>query len=96
MISGVANTRVGEIAGSSCMSLHEEAARGALEDAGLHWSDIDGVLCAYSLAEPHPMLASAFCEFVGIHPNVCTALQSGGTTACIMVMLAESLVATGQ
>jgi acetyl-CoA acetyltransferase len=96
MISGVANTRVGEIAGSSCMSLHEEAARGALEDAGLQWSDIDGVLCAYSLAEPHPMLASAFCEFVGIHPNVCTALQSGGTTACIMVMLAESLVATGQ
>ena len=34
MISGVANTRVGEIAGSSCMSLHEEAARGALDGAG--------------------------------------------------------------
>ena len=95
MISGVANTRVGEIAGSSCMSLHEEAARGALEDAGLNWSDIDGVLCAYSLAEPHPMLASAFCEFVGIHPNVCTALQSGGTTACIMVMLAVMLFLLG-
>ncbi len=95
-ITGVANTAVGELPGSSCMGLHAEAAFGAVADAGLALPDIDGVLCAYSFTEPHLMLGSVFCEFVGIHPPVCTALQSGGATACIMLMHAAALVASGQ
>ena len=31
-ITGVANTKVGEVPGSTCMSLHTEAALGALLD----------------------------------------------------------------
>ena len=46
-ITGVGNTKVGEVPGSTCMSLHTEAALNALEDAGLKLADIDGVICAF-------------------------------------------------
>ena len=95
-ITGAYDTAVGELPGSSCMGLHAEAAMGAVADAGLQLSDIDGVLCAYSFTEPHLMLASVFCEHLGIHPGYCVALQAGGATACIMVMQAAALVASGQ
>ena len=95
-ITGAYDTAVGELPGSSCMGLHAEAALGAVADAGLKLSDIDGVLCAYSFTEPHLMLASVFCEYLGIHPGTCLAIQAGGASACIMVMQAAALVASGQ
>ena len=95
-ITGAYDTAVGELPGSSCMGLHAQAALGAVADAGLNLSDIDGVLCAYSFTEPHLMLASVFCEYIGIHPGYCAAIQAGGASACIMVMQAAALVASGQ
>ena len=95
-ITGAYDTAVGELPGSSCMALHAEAAIGAVADAGLALSDIDGVLCAYSFTEPHLMLASVFCEYLGIHPGTCLAIQAGGASACIMIMNAAALVASGQ
>ena len=95
-ITGAYDTAVGELPGSSCMALHAEAAVGAVADAGLSLADIDGVICAYSFTEPHLMLASQFCEYVGIHPGTCFAIQAGGASACIMIMQAAALVASGQ
>jgi len=95
-ITGAHDTAVGELPGSSCMGLHAEAALGAVADAGLALGDIDGVLCAYSMTQPHLMLGSVFCEYLGIHPGVCAAIQAGGATACIMIMQAAALVASGQ
>ncbi|MDM9558464.1 thiolase family protein [Bordetella petrii] len=95
-ITGACDTQVGELPQSSCMGLHAEAAFGAIRDAGLEPGDIDGVLCAYSFTEPHLMLGSVFCEYAGIHPNFCTAIQAGGASACIMIMQAAALVASGQ
>lgn len=95
-ITGAFDTTVGELPGSSCMSLHADAAMGAVADAGLQLSDIDGVLCAYSFSEPHLMLSSVFCEYLGIHPGTCLAVQAGGASACIMIMQAAALVASGQ
>lgn len=94
-ITGAFGTKVGELPQASCMSLHVDAALGALDDAGLKRQDIDGVLCAYSITEPHLMLSSVFCEYFGIEPNVNTAIQAGGATACIMVMQAAALVSAG-
>lgn len=95
-ITGAFDTAVGELPGSSCMGLHSQAAMGAVADAGLRLSDIDGVLCAYSFTQPHLMLASVFCEYLGIHPGYCAAIQAGGASAAIMVMQAAALVASGQ
>ncbi|MFW8564631.1 thiolase family protein [Orrella sp. 11846] len=95
-VTGAFDTEIGELPGSSCMDLHAQAALGAVADAGLTLQDIDGVLCAYSFTEPHLMLASVFCEYLGIHPGTCLAIQAGGASACIMVMQAAALVASGQ
>jgi acetyl-CoA acetyltransferase len=95
-ITGVADTQIGEVLGSTCMGLHTEAARAAMADAGLNSSDIDGVICAYSFTEPHLMLASVFCEYMGLRPNVNFAIQAGGATAAIMLMQAGALVESGQ
>lgn len=95
-ITGAYDTAVGELPGSTCMGLHAEAALGAVADAGLRLSDIDGVICAYSFTEPHLMLASVFCEHLGVRPNVNFAIQAGGATAVIMLMQAAALVESGQ
>lgn len=95
-ITGAYDTAIGQLPGSSCMALHAQAAIGAIRDAGLQLKDIDGVLCAYSFTEPHLMLGSVFCEYLGIHPGTCFAIQAGGASACIMIMQAAALVASGQ
>ena len=95
MITGVYDTDVGALPGSSCMALHAEAALGALADAGLTKADIDGVLCAYSFTEPHLMLSSVFCEYMNIQPKFNAAIEVGGATACVMVMQAAALVESG-
>ncbi|MFH5926337.1 thiolase family protein [Roseomonas xinghualingensis] len=95
VITGAADTAVGELPGSTCMGLHAEAAGLALADAGLRPGDIDGVLCAYSFSEPHLMLASVFCEYFGIQPAYSAAIQAGGATGCIMIMQASALVEAG-
>ena len=95
-ITGAYDTAVGKLPGSSCMGLHADAALGAISEAGLKLSDIDGVLCAYSFTEPHLMLGSVFCESLGIHPGYCAAIQAGGASACVMIMQAAALVASGQ
>jgi len=94
-ITGVADTAMGELAGSTAMGLHAEAANAALRDAGLKASDIDGVLCGYSMTLPHLMLSSVFCEYYGISPTFNTAIQAGGATACIMLANAVALVESG-
>jgi len=95
-ITGVYDTAVGELPGSTCMSLHAEAALGAVADAGLTLQDIDGVLCSYSFTEPHLMLSSVVCEYLGINPKVSQSIVCGGVTGSILLMQAMALVQSGQ
>ncbi|TVR12247.1 MAG: thiolase family protein [Salinarimonadaceae bacterium] len=95
IISGVYDTQVGNLPGSSCLGLHAEAALGAVRDAGLALGDVDGLLCAYSFTEPHPMLSSVVAEYLGISPRFAAAVSVGGATAAILVMQAQALVASG-
>ncbi len=94
-ITGIASTRVGELEGSTCMSLHAEAGLAAIADAGLRPEEVDGLLCAYSFTEPHLMLASVFAEYVGLKPNYASAVSMGGVTACMLVMQAAAIVEQG-
>ena len=94
-ITGVFDTPVGKLDGSTSLGLQTQAALGALADAGLEGAEIDGLLAAYSFTAPHPMLASVLGEQLGIAPSYSVALQAGGATACVMVMQAMALVAAG-
>lgn len=95
-LTGVGCTRFGELLGSSPMSLHADPAREALADAGLRTRDVDGIVCAYSLVEPHLMQSSVVAEYLGIRPAMSAALQLGGATGCAGVMHAAMLVEVGR
>jgi acetyl-CoA acetyltransferase len=92
VISGIADTKCGRLPEHNCMSLHTVVAQQAIADAGLNAADIDGVLAAFSFTQPHMMLASVFCEYMGLKPGFMTAVQSGGATAATAVMIAAALV----
>jgi acetyl-CoA acetyltransferase len=94
-ISGVGLTAFGRHEGRSTLDLMTEAARGALSDAGLKRSDVDGLLTGYSTTMPHLMLATVFAEHFGIQPSYAHAIQVGGATGLAMVMLAHELVEAG-
>ena len=94
-ITGVADTAMGELKGSTALGLHAEAANAALADANLCAGDIDGVLCGYSLTMPHMMLSSVFSEYYGLKPSFNAAIHAGGATACIMLANAVALVESG-
>ena len=95
-LTGAGDTPFGEIRGSSVLGLHSRAARAALADAGLAKGDVDGVLCAYSLVEPHLMLSSVVAEYLGIRPAYSLGMMLGGATGCAMVMQAAMLVESGR
>ncbi len=95
-LTGVAATAFGELPGSSALGLHAEASHAALADAGLGPRDVDGLLCAYSLVEPHMMLSSVVAEYLGVHPAYTTALQLGGATGSAAIMHAAMLVESGR
>ena len=95
-LTGAGDTPFGEIRGSSVLGLHSQAARAALADAGLAPGDVDGVLCAYSLVEPHLMLSSVVAEYLGIRPAYSLGMMLGGATGCAMVMQAAMLVESGR
>ena len=92
VITGVADTAVGKVEGSTSLGLQAEAAAAAVADAGLSLGDIDGVLCGYSFTEPHLMLSSVVSEFLGIMPSYSIAVSAGGATACAQVMQAAALI----
>ena len=94
-ISGVGLTAFGKHEGRSTLDLMTEAAQGALSDAGLKRSDIDGLLTGYSTTMPHLMLATVFAEHFGMQPSYAHAIQVGGATGLAMVMLAHELVEAG-
>ncbi len=72
------------------------AARAALRDAQLATTQIDGLLTGYATTYPHLMLANVVAEQLGIQPDYCHAVQSGGASGLTMVMLARELIRSGR
>ena len=95
-INGVGDTDFGRLEGEHTLTLMAKAAADALSDAGLERGDIDGLLCGYSTALPHLMLASVFSEYFGLDPAYCHTVQVGGGTGAAMTMLANRLCDVGQ
>ena len=95
-ISGVGDTVFGRLPGEDTLTLMSKSAAIALKDAGLERGDIDGLLCGYSTAHPHLMLASVFSEYFGLDPRYCHTVQVGGGTGAAMTMLAQRLCDQGQ
>src|ERR1700754_1703657 len=95
-IVGVGESDIGRVPHMSGLGLNAQAAKRALDDAGLKVSDIDGLLTAYSFTEPYFMLGSVLCEYLGLKPRYCSALIAGGATPAVMLGHAAAAIAMGQ
>jgi len=95
-INGAGDTDFGRLEDEDTLTLMAKAAADALRDSGLERGDIDGLLCGYSTALPHLMLASVFAEYFGLDPQYCHTVQVGGGTGAAMTMLANRLCDVGQ
>jgi acetyl-CoA acetyltransferase len=95
-IVGVGESDIGKVPHLSGLGLTAQAAKRALDDAGLAVRDIDGLLTAYSLTEPFFMLGTVLCEYLGLKPRFCSSVVAGGATPAILLGHAAAAVVTGQ
>jgi acetyl-CoA acetyltransferase len=94
-VNGSGLTPFGRHEGLDTLDLMAMAAEAALADAGLERGDIDGLVCGYSTAMPHLMLATVFAEHFGLQPRYAHGMQVGGATGFAMTMLAHHLAEAG-
>ncbi|MBF6990810.1 thiolase family protein [Cupriavidus sp. IK-TO18] len=95
-IVGVGESEIGKVPHMTGLGLNAQAARRALDDAGLRVSDIDGLLTAYSFTEPYFMLGSVLTEYLGLKPRYCASLITGGASPAVMLKHAAEAIAAGQ
>lgn len=95
-IVGVGESDIGRVPHMTGLGLNAQAAKRALDDAGLKVSDIDGVLTAYSFTEPYFMLGSVLCEYLGLTPRFNASMVVGGASPAVMLKHAAAAIATGQ
>lgn len=95
-IVGVGESDIGRVPHMTGLGLNAQAAKRALDDAGMKLSDIDGLLTAYSFTEPYFMLGSVLCEYLGLKPKYNASMVVGGASPAVMLKHATEAIASGQ
>src|SRR5579863_8230755 len=76
-IVGAAESDLGYTPGKTVLQLQAQAARAALDDAGLQFGDVDALFCAGNWTwSPNLMLA----EYLGIRPTYTDTTNIGGSS----------------
>ena len=94
-IVGVGESRVGRLRGMSALRLTLEAARAAIQDAGVTAAAIDGVLTRNFDMDVTYMHSQLVAQHLGLKPRFTTDINLGGATAIAMLEQAALLIATG-
>jgi acetyl-CoA acetyltransferase len=94
-IVGVGETEVGKRPDATTHSLHLEAIRGCLADAGVKTSQVDGLLTNQPLTDAHRSYAVRLAHMAGIDPNFATDLALGGATPVAMIQNAALAIEAG-
>lgn len=90
-IVGVGESELGRLLHKSALQLHQEAAKAALEDAGLTLRDVDGVFAAGIAWMP----SMATAEYMGIRPRFTDGTSTGGSSFVIHVEHAAAAIKAG-
>ena len=94
-IVGAADTVVGKVPELGPTELCIDAAKRALDDAGISKDQIDGLVTCDSMAEPYMYHAEAMAEYLQIFPDYCMGVGAGGGTTFSILHHAASAIATG-
>jgi acetyl-CoA acetyltransferase len=95
VIAGVGESEIGRVPTMSGLGLVAQASLRALDDGGMTLRDVDGLLTAYSITEPYPMLGSVTAEYLGLEPSYCASMVIGGATPAIMLRHAAQAITSG-
>ena len=91
-IVGVAESDLGEVAPKTSLQLQAEAAKAALEDAGLTLRDVDAIFTASSESWAPSMLVA---EYLGIQPRYSDSTNIGGASFVAHVGHAVTAIRAG-
>ncbi len=94
-IVGMGETAVGKRSEATTHSLHLEAIRACLQDAGIKSSQVDGLLTNQPLNDAHRSYAVRIAHMAGIDPKYATDLALGGATPIAMVQHAAMAIGAG-
>jgi acetyl-CoA acetyltransferase len=95
-IVGVGESDIGKVPHMTGLGLNAQAAKRAIDEAGLKPSDLDGLLTAYSFTEPYFMLGTVLCEYLGLKPSFNASMVVGGASPGVMLKHATEAIASGQ
>jgi acetyl-CoA acetyltransferase len=95
IIAGVGESDIGKVPTMTGLGLNAQAAKRALDDAGMTLRDIDGVLTAYTMTEPYFMLGTVVAEYLGLRPRYCASIAAGGASPAVMLKHAAEAIAAG-
>ena len=95
-IVGIGESRCGKVPDRSALQLQSDAARAALDDAGLTLADIDGLITTPVRVEPWNMPCGVVASFLGIKPAYLSTLDLAGASGAAMIHHAAMAVASGQ
>jgi acetyl-CoA acetyltransferase len=91
---GVGYTPQGKVPGRSSLSFHVEAARNAIEDAGLRIEDVDGLLIQPPMGDPS-VTAVLIAQHLGLRARFLAQQDSFGASAACQAQHAAWAVAHG-
>lgn len=94
-IVGIGETKSGKLPGISTLSLHTEAVKRAMDDAGLRPDQIDGMLDNQPLHDPFRNYSIVVAHALGISPTYSTDLALGGATPVQMAQHAAMAIDAG-
>lgn len=95
-IVGIGESRCGKVPDRSALQLQSDAARAALNDAGLTLKDIDGLITTPVRVEPWNMPCGVVASFLGVQPAYLSTLDLAGASGAAMIHHAAMAIATGQ
>ena len=96
-IAGVGETAVGKVPGVSALELHVQAAKRALDDAGIPKAEIDGLLTCSSMTEDNIRHHIVVAEHLGIYAkSLCDTLRTGGSSFGYALQLAHDAIKAGR
>lgn len=94
-IVGMGETAVGKRPEATTHSLHLEAVRACLQDAGADALQVDGFLTNQPLNDAHRSYAVRLAHMAGVTPSFATDLALGGATPIAMVQHAVMAIEAG-
>ncbi|HKT17699.1 MAG TPA: thiolase family protein [Stellaceae bacterium] len=94
-IVGVGESEIGRRLGRSAMALHLEAAKRALDDAGLGRDAIDGIISRPSHSSPQFNYSGVLAGRLGIAPTYFTDIALSGAASAAMILDAVAAIEAG-